>query len=547
MSKFRLQDGFTRMIQRLKECQYHQAMILIALVVASWKYSFGLEQVIDLGLYDEGLYMSQGRQFLETGWPTPDWSPLYSLWYFLLSLWEPDYVRLYYLNYKLLIAGMPIVLYFLLRAMNIEQMVSIGLAFMQLIAFGNLPVHPKVSHFAFIIIFISLTFTARFYRYNWGISSLTVGLLLCSYIRPEFFISFVLISITHLVILVRYSQGRWKNGLSFLLVAILFVFFVTQIGLPFNGSRSMMAFGQHFSLNWVVWTDAELHPYDDWQEIVRQNLGEVNTPMEAMKANPKLFLQHIIQNMRAIPKEVLGQFWVHSPLFLPNLFIVEGIIFFGITGGWLFLKREQIVTTIRATWFRKRFFVLILLICMVPSFFSAVIIFPRDHYLFIPATLTVVLFAYLLSSESQHHLLSYQRLFIILVILVALTPAKPSWFLQKAQKADQPALSTVNFLRTLHITDEVNLLARGFYNVYLGDNFRHVTVDDKMENFEHFHHEKSINMVILSTHLENDSRLRDDPEWQAFLENHQENGYIRLEIPNSTQSVLISKDVLKIE
>ena len=49
----------------------HDLMIMIGLLLAGYKYTFGLERVIDIGLYDESNYLLAGVNFLKDGLPSP--------------------------------------------------------------------------------------------------------------------------------------------------------------------------------------------------------------------------------------------------------------------------------------------------------------------------------------------------------------------------------------------------------------------------------------------------------------------------------------------
>jgi len=80
-------------------------IIALLLFLIGWIYTFGIEQFLDIGLYDESYYLYRGVSIPTQGFPQAQSAPIYAAWYYLLSLFQHDRVALYYLNYK----GMTIV------------------------------------------------------------------------------------------------------------------------------------------------------------------------------------------------------------------------------------------------------------------------------------------------------------------------------------------------------------------------------------------------------------------------------------------------------
>ena len=97
------------------------AFVILVLLAVGWKYTRGLESVLDIGLYDESNYLHSGHSLLDIGFPSPGAAPLYAVWYFLLSKLQSDRVELYYLNYRVLTILVPIALYLLFRRTKLIQ------------------------------------------------------------------------------------------------------------------------------------------------------------------------------------------------------------------------------------------------------------------------------------------------------------------------------------------------------------------------------------------------------------------------------------------
>ena len=99
--------------------------VIFILFVSGWKYIYGLEKILDIGLYDESNYLYSGVKLFSNGFPDAESAPLYTIWYYLLSLLQPDIIELYFLNYKILTVLPPILLYILLRKQKVQIIPSV--------------------------------------------------------------------------------------------------------------------------------------------------------------------------------------------------------------------------------------------------------------------------------------------------------------------------------------------------------------------------------------------------------------------------------------
>ena len=108
--------------------------LCLILILAGLKYSFGLESVIDIGLHDESFYLGGGVDILSRGLPSPDWGPLYSLWYYLVSFFIKSNSELYYFNYYVQIIFLPFLLFLFLRVKKVSVHYSLFFSFLFLIS-----------------------------------------------------------------------------------------------------------------------------------------------------------------------------------------------------------------------------------------------------------------------------------------------------------------------------------------------------------------------------------------------------------------------------
>ena len=60
----------------------------------------------------------------------------------------------------------------------------------------------------------------------------------------------------------------------------------------------------------------------------------------------------------------------------------------------------------------------------------------------------------------------------------------------------------------------------------LGDNYHRVGGYEKSASFERFLANRHVDMIVVSDRLLRDTRFKDDSEWQDFLVDYQQRGYL---------------------
>jgi len=533
------------MITKPKALGYDLFIILIILI-SGWKFTYGLETILDISLYDESGYLYQGVKLLNNGFPNAEHAPMYAIWYYILSLWEPDRIELYYLNYQLLAILLPILLYLVLRRYKLSILSSTIISLFFLICHANLVVWPKVSHFALLIV-LAFFIMASFTKYITSrLAVVCVGALLCSYVRPEFFITFMLLFFIYFGFIVfKLKACSFPQFTIFLGVVLISGLLIKLFGVPLGGDRSIVAFGQHFALNWVQWTGSELSPWTNWEEIINQNYGDIHNVKEAFLSNPLLFLKHATYNFLISFKQLIGIFFYHNNIVLPNSFeVIEALLLLGLFFLYVYLSRNKWFPQLKNTIKANKWLLLIFSCYLMTSFMSVVIIYPRNHYLLLAGTLIVIVLAiFTVGKESKQRFIDYKRLVLLGFLFVSLTPQLSVHFLRTT--ANKSTLKTIMFIKSLNIAEEVNILeAEGGYHIYLSDNFHRVAEYDKSVSFKAFRSDRKINMIVLTKHLNNDTRFKNDKEWQYFVNNCVSLGYTKIDIPNTERQLIVDKQLL---
>lgn len=518
----------------------HKNDILIFLVLlgAGLKFTAGVDRVVDVLFYDESLYLLAGVKLAARGLYCPEcgplYAPLYNAWYFLLSFLTRDNLSLYWLNYKI-VTIIPVLLsYVLLRKNNVSLLVSTAIAVVVLTSAANLPVWPKPSHFGVIVALLFLIPASRASSFPRVLALGALGAFLTAYVRPEYFLTSVLLVLVLVAGIALKSDWRTRKefldlgGLLLVVAAIIAV-----VGLPVSGSRSVCAFGQHFALYWVSWTGSELHPWVDWETILAQNFGQVHGMLDVVRNNPQMFLKHVGQNLVGL----VSNFGMLFPSFLFGDKLSK--IALVLLVGWVFFARRS---GFRLNFTRQKGYILIVFLFLLSGLIAIVTVYPRPHYFVFPVFLVTTSLALLLSGrEEARESLPMRYVLILALLVLAVTPSP---YVNQGGEA-QENVRTIRLVQNFRITKPVNILeAEGGFDIYMGNNFSRIGESEKNAGFREFVTARNIGMIVVTKLLATDIRFKNDPEWQDFLRRYEEYGYFQAQAQGSETRVLARKDLL---
>ncbi len=529
-------------------------VVLLVLLLAGLKFTFGMTRVLDVFLYDESDYLYSGATLAQHGFPAPEYAPLYALWYHALSWFQPDRVHLYYLNMVLTTVLPPLFLYGWLRVNRVPVVVSAAVAAYFLTTAVNAGTMPRPMHFALLIVLLALIAASFARRAEFAVAVVAIGALLASYVRPEYFLALLLL----LAFDAGLSLAQWRRGRSpaaFLppgVVVLLAAVLLCTLGPPMFGhggdKRQYYAFTQHFANHWAQWNHVSSEngydPLTNYQEIAARYFGDATTVSAAWRNNPGMFARHVFTNF--------SQVFVHSKdllLYHENVLVPLGQSFLRFEGrlmqlfllGVLYVKRRAIWPGLRTSLPRHRLQVACVGLLCVPAAISAVAIAPRDHYLLLPGVLLVALAVTLLfGSAEELPALRPSALFLLAFVVLAAMPT-----LSHRPPVDTPVARTIRSLQSLGLTGRVNELdSEGGYSVYQTPNYRHLAEYGNRGSFDQYMAKEGINMVVCTERLRKDSHLINDPEWRDFLDHYESAGFVARSVPGTGTTLLIKKDLL---
>ncbi|MBE9117129.1 hypothetical protein IQ249_14605 [Lusitaniella coriacea LEGE 07157] len=536
----------------------------IFLGFAALKLMFAIETVADIQLHDETYYLYSGVNLLQEGLPEPEWAPFYTIWYYFLSSLEPNPIQLHFLNHQLLVSLTTLVFYLFLRSIKVRPILAFLTSSLYLVS-GIHQVDPRPTNFAFLIfaLVFLLAIKARAKDSYYGILSL--GFLLISFIRPEYFVpfcaifSFYFFHFIKTIWIAKRASLRAIAKISFLTLTSLL--FITILGNPLGGDRSWWAFRQHFSVNWVEWNQSDLIPWTNYVEIVKSVFGNAENISEALSVNPTLFFAHILTNFKNYIINSIEILFVDFdryqffPILNRAIACLEVIVLIAVI--FYIIKQRKIVAKNLDPSLTKKLVIAVLglLIAIIPS---VLLVYPREHYLVIQGTLIFAIAAYLLESSLPKHRLNYRTLkfacAIGLIFLLLVPNLSRGWCIfPNACIAPRnpntpliaPNLKTIQFLKSLNIKDPVNLLeAEGGFHIYLGDNYNRVGEYLKYDRFSEFAQKRQINAIILSHDLVKHHKFINDEDFNELMQKPEAFGYSLLIIPRTEFQLLLKQRLL---
>jgi len=547
--------------------------VVLCVGLAALKLLHGFERIFDPPLGDESYYLFNGVKLAEQGLPTGEWSPLYAVWYWFLAgmEWTQDNLNLYFFNQRILVVSTASALYLAMRSLAVSRMVAIVTTWIYLLS--SIPVIlPRPSHLVLLIILVFIALQ-NYLRANLDFYFFLGGLLLvCSFIRPEFYLSFLIVSA---YITLLFSRAIWAGGdrilqsLKFLIYTFLASLLIGQLGIPTAaGDRGWQAFCQHFSLRWSWHNPTELNPWLDSSIIIKTVFGKVSNLRAAMVANPTAFLNHILGNIKGIFQNTIdildGSLLDQSPSLKdinPQwdsvLRLLELGIFIFAIGFVIWTSRQRSRPILTPSLQRM---LTLFLFLGVPVFPAIAVIFPRYHYLIIHLVLGMICLSYLASQGSNqaqdlaHRELPARQVIAVSLVLLAVTPTLATGWcffgnLCWVPPRSQPILANVetiqlmrqlqpDFKRTYDRPPNIfaaELEYRPF--VELGNSFNLGHLPDSTLNVMDFVRSHQIDWIVLSPALQQDRRLKGNEAWQRFLQNPG-SGVQQLEISGTDRRLL---------
>ncbi|MFA5114081.1 MAG: hypothetical protein WC529_07300 [Candidatus Margulisiibacteriota bacterium] len=507
-----------------------------------------------LSMSDESSYLFLGVKLLSLGFPAASWGPLYALWYYLLSLFQPAPLELYFLSAALIAAGLPIALFLLALSLDIPLSVALLIALGFLTSMFNFPVYPKVTNFAFIFICLTLVAAKRLPSALAAFAVLALGALIAAYIRPEYSLALVIfLAIVLFLVIGRLAKRQRLGRIEALALALLFVsgvLFIFRFGIPI-GDRSFVAFGQHFQINHANWKKTGPIPFGDWQSTTRHYFGKADSIWTAWLNAPGAVAKHIQTNVVNTPVRAIRPF-IYNSLQAParynklvrrlNALLLLGVTIYAVLG------RRRWMAKAGVNWRDNRTIIIGLAVFSLPPLLSCLIIYPRFHYLVLLNLPLVLIIALFLTGKTVNEQWDTAICAILLCLLLIINPviSKQSEYGRRALRNNNMLTTMIAEMTSLAGGREANFLATGQFDSFLGANLKYVDVDSKEAvSFPLFIRARNIRLIVVNYNLKNSQAYKSDPSFSRFLDHPELFGFKRLTIENSRDYILYDQAFLK--
>jgi hypothetical protein len=527
---------------------------------------------------DECSYMISASQIPTHGLAPAAASPLYSLWYYGLSQLQPTPLRLWALNWTVLVASFCVSLYLLTRALGggrIGALVAVGFALLS----GVVEVWPYLMFLATAMLMLGAALAIRVRSLPIALTILSLTLLAVSYVRPEYFVAFALLSAGGLAAGTWLAWKRQTSRLGLAAAAILIGLAATaalaKIGNPLGGGRSIEAFGQHYALN--VWLAADPKPAEApllyFQQYLKRDFGSAKTVGEAWRNNPRAVLWHIGTNIIALPQmldRLLGPARLHdqrgwddvslkrfAEVEFPERYcwaVAVAFLALGLTAhvsrwvtwGWTADKAARL----------SRRGLALFAVLLVPTAAAALVVYPRLHYLLPATAFTLAVLAAGLSRLSPSSRLLRQwgvtaTLTGLCVVLLAVVPNRAGRsnddlvHRRRPPPATSALTATASAIHDLPLRGGVRVFDIGdAITFYSGLPMPALRPGQMNRPFWSFLHEHDIGVIILQPALLGDPHLEHDAEFRAFCAGEETGDFLLFPTANAAFRIAVRRDLL---
>lgn len=527
---------------------------VLLLSIIGFLLVYNLPYYLDLRFGDETTYLGSGLSFSIPFKGGAQWGPIYAAWYAFWHLFVPKALDLYYFNWALLsvLAGIATFLFF--RSLQVSFWVCIWLATLFLLSGENIPLDPKISIFPFTLLLISL-FVIQHYRSTFSdfnkfvIISSTA--LVCSYTRPEFYISFLIGTIISIFFYIKEKNHQKSSARP---VLVVFVVLIISLHGLFNnpmlsgeGDRSAVAFQQHFVTNYCIWNNIPEPPTIQNQlALFHKVLGDnVETFTDALLKQPSYASKHLLFNLTNTLKANLANL---TDVFYKTLWSgwvspFRSVLYFLILLPFIiFLDYKKTFRRLQEYTRNDILEVTALVVLILPSLVAALLVFPRVHYLVFHLLLSFRIIGYVLSklafkwpsrvANSQLPVLSF-------VATVALVTFVGINVLLTSKPQSTPTADSIRFISQLKPKLHLNTLERHWYRVFLPYPTTWVQVEDYTDKtFIDFVNRKNINFILMTADMQ--TFFANDAGYLDFFNNLETYGFEKKNT-NSEGAYLLSK------
>ena len=522
-------------------------------LLSGFVLTYRLSGRVDIMATDDDVYFQNGLLATWQHLPPVQMAPLFSGWYTLIHAFTHNVIDTYYASGVALSVLAGLLFYGLLRSLRVGVGVSTALAVAFLFSSLNLPLQPKVSLFTMLWLMGGLI--AANYRAKpvQKLTAAAIGAWLAAYGRPEFFLSFLALGGTALGLFLV-CRRRAALPIPWALLGTLAVAagLVLAVGSPLAGGRSIIAFGQHFAVNYATWhPHIQASPWMHSQTFIRHGFGrDVTSLSDAFWLNPPLFMRHLTTNLTNLAlttqyrlTDMLLTPWLSRLVFPGRRYLLLALA----AAGLALVDWPQTGRQLRAGVRHNGWYWLSLLLMLAPTLISCVLIFPREHYLVFQMMGYLSLLGVVLRDVAFRPIayvpapLRYGLATGLLLLFLW-----PKWQLAN-QPNPTPIADLLRSLQQLPVRGAVSMTGNEplMYDLYLGTNWRFWYLERYTPaNMQAFMQRFSINCLHIRPDMV--QRYHHDPYFVRLLEHPDHLGFVRFNTSKPGQYVLLRHPITSV-
>jgi len=519
---------------RLIRTNLNDILYFTILIIAGFKITFRIENVLDILFNDESIYLEKG---IYLGLKRESDGILYYCWYKLLSYLTSNNIDLYYLNCSLLMIIPSLLLFLFLRSIKINPLLAFLCSVTLMISYINVYLYPFITKFSlsillagFIILYKTKSFGCKL------VISVFISFVL-SYIRPEYILSFYLFGLT-LIIFIIYNINKFdlKKLFKFSFPVIILSLIIFRYN-PSSGPRSFIAFAQHYIRD--INERKGINNDDISEKLIVELFGQNNSVLKVALNQTTLFFDHIIYNILRLPEHISDMIPYFIPkgreFFIDNVFYFVALIsiFFLLFGYFIYKKEKRSHTNI-----------LIWSFFIFPTFISIFLFYPRFHYMIIIETMIMIFLCIKISKflkdKNYFFFESVKTAVIIGIISLFLLPNR---FLNNS--LHESGCSNLNIIKSVNnvsYEQKINLLtvAAGI-SPFLNENITYISAKFYNLPYKEFIKKYDINMVLVNESLLNHKNILNNNEVELF---RNDTTFVVKRLNNCDEQLIISKGLL---
>jgi hypothetical protein len=378
--------------------------------------------------------------------------------------------------------------------------------------------------------------------------------LICSYARPEFYLSFIALTICTIVCVFYNKNTITKKDAIILFAAIVFVAILHFIfRFPSNDffgyNRGVAAFYQHYAWNHKLRTQGTFDAWLVWEDLAKSTFGDCNSMLCVIKTQPIIFIENTLFNIRTYLLQLLKVVSYIFPLavFHGRKLQLLITVFIILTFIYLLIKKDS-RTYFIAKLNAYKFYLLILFLFALPTFLSCIVVFPRDHYLYLQMLLLIIilvsLFGYIFQTIELKPLLFIA--FSLLLLLATPNIKNYSFLKMDANKNILCNKELIKYIEKNYDDKPHSIFTNlPFVTGMLPNTFKELnTIFYKKKEipFKHYLDSANIDMVIVLPTMLRDPHVATDSSWIDFINNYERYNFVKDQYNSCETYLLVKKD-----